>query len=918
MGGDTSEKVENDEVPTFRPIWEEVGRRLRWLTGVQEEILDEVPSERSKYNGVAWTMVGTAALATVGMALLIQLISDLPLLLVLLGALGWGAFILGIDYLVVSQIDDKTVLFELEPIRRFRSPHRQVADRTGPRQRIFVRAFLATFLGLAVGESLVLTAFKTAAEKSLDKVELARLQSNVCSANQALVVYRPAAALKDCVTPPATPAADQPASPVVTTTTSTNTTTVTTTTLEAATVPTVPKPDLKVYDTTSLEADLNEAEERVTFFVAAAACEDNPTNVPEARRLELGCTGNGGRRKNWREKIDLKVDWEKKRDDLLARIKKKDEDRQSAIDAQTVANNKLATDFAAQKLKTQADQAELDKKSKEQQAADDKADRGKRDADEKTDKDRVDAEYNSPEAKQALENQKAALQERTLFEQGKKPIYGLSERFDATESAVDWRIRWALRLLFIIVDMAPVLMKLTLSTSVVEKKTVMRRQALLYADVAVLDALEEKHFEGQEWDLPPPSPAPKPKFGSRFAFWRGKIADRVAAVDDPTPDSPGEEKDGDDEPPTADTGNRIFIDARTYIREGLVGSGAFAQVYRVKVDPSLGVRFPLVVKLPKRGSKAKELLATELQLYKQLRSGKGVTTMYGGDAKGILLRYYPRTSIDRWYFSEGSSQTFTLQDWVQWMTDISSGLQSIWSENHVHGDGKPANILLTGSTPTVPFSGTSVQENQAVVTDLGSAVEFGDRPTTYSYGFTAPEYLLKRGRSATATPFGDIYSFLGATSYYLLSGGIVPWLDQLKLRRDDLKSNPMDRVKKQWLKAVRTNPITPLRNLNAEVPEFVSAQVESWMATDPEGRLELANHARRAWAVSQYRWDISGIGGRLTEQIASLNSRLEDEADSDRHVFGTRHRLAFAPEEFPDDTFENDEHSFADDEGDDL
>lgn len=524
--GDEQSRTRGGRVSLTR-ITADIGRRVRWLTGVREDLLDQVPSERARYNGLAWTMIGTASLAAVGMAILISQISDASIVTSIVAASGWGVFILGIDYLVVSHIDDKKVMRHIYPL----VDDDRVAEgggekNTTARNRTIVRLVLATFLGLTVGESLVLAAFSSAANDSLNVDERARLQQELCDVNGELVVYRPDLRVPGCgsfvAAPAGSPAAGSPA-------TSTATTQVEPTRDESAvpptatpgpsTAPTLPKPDLSVYDTADLQAQLQEAESKIQYYVEAATCEDVPRGFSEERRTFLLCSGQGGQGRNWREKIAQKDHWTAERDRIQGLVAAADEARRGAQAEYDKANAQLAAKFEAQKAEETAaarQRAELDAESK-RQIADAAAVAAQ--AEEEAAAALRDERANSPAAV-LLAQRQLDTQQRLQDLAAGDVKYGLNERFEATEQTVDPRIKWALRLLFVLVDMTPILLKMTLEPSTVEKMVVMERRGVLYPHVTRLKKIEDDFMADELAEMTRRSPARAPSLaGATLATW---------------------------------------------------------------------------------------------------------------------------------------------------------------------------------------------------------------------------------------------------------------------------------------------------------------------------------------------------------------------------------------------------------------
>lgn len=118
-----------------------LGRWLRVLTGVDEDLLDRVWEERARYTGLGAIVLGTAVMATLSMLDALDQIFGPAWLGLLLVALFWGAFICAIDRWLIS------------------STH---GLRTS-RWRVFLpRIILAVLFGIIIATPLLLTVFGSA------------------------------------------------------------------------------------------------------------------------------------------------------------------------------------------------------------------------------------------------------------------------------------------------------------------------------------------------------------------------------------------------------------------------------------------------------------------------------------------------------------------------------------------------------------------------------------------------------------------------------------------------------------------------------------------------------------------------------------------------------------------------------------
>ncbi|MBS2035608.1 protein kinase [bacterium] len=162
---------------------------------------------------------------------------------------------------------------------------------------------------------------------------------------------------------------------------------------------------------------------------------------------------------------------------------------------------------------------------------------------------------------------------------------------------------------------------------------------------------------------------------------------------------------------------------------------------------------------------------------------------------------------------------------VIWLEEICRGLSYIHSKGILHGDLKPANLLLDG-------------QGRLRLADFGQS--FATQSGGYNLGtlgYMPPEQILRALDKGNADPSAawDIYA-LGATAYRLLTGQ-VPRLQNRT--RSALESYTM-KQRLQFAFEVSQNPLCPLREL--------APQVDSELAAIIEGCLEPLSEFRYASA----------------------------------------------------------------------
>lgn len=121
-----------------------LGRRLRVLAGVDEDLLARLAPERPWYTGVGGVVLGTATIAGFSMWFAVSQAIGYTHVLVTVPALVWALFILNLDRWLVSR------------------PHGSGWGRRIP--GLVMRLVVSAFLGLVIAEPLVMRVFETAIE----------------------------------------------------------------------------------------------------------------------------------------------------------------------------------------------------------------------------------------------------------------------------------------------------------------------------------------------------------------------------------------------------------------------------------------------------------------------------------------------------------------------------------------------------------------------------------------------------------------------------------------------------------------------------------------------------------------------------------------------------------------------------------
>lgn len=402
------EIIGRDEFLGYAPRIRKVNTLTRLLTRLSGGDPDEIqkyPDERPRYIGLGWTMLMTSAFAMVGMAVLLTQISDIPLLLRLLAAAGWGVFVLGIDYVVVGFVDAPRILADALSLPGPRSR----GIRWPTVIRTVIRLVFAVIVGIAVGESLVIGAFSSTADAYMDTRAATETKARLCLVETTLSNYRPEVVPGPyCRQQLEVGVRGDPQ---------------TTTSLPVTTVA----------PPTGTEAQIRADHERlaildqqIKFQSDRAQCELYPQVFTPDQIAALACSNRSGNGSAHQAALDQLSNLQSEKDAVVSRL---DTLARTTADSATIIS-RMQADSARAKA-----QIELDRR----------------------------------DSKEAID---AAAQKTTLegdlqriLAPGPAKRYSLSERFEATQKAVNPWIRWGLYMLFILADMAPVLMKITMGPS---------------------------------------------------------------------------------------------------------------------------------------------------------------------------------------------------------------------------------------------------------------------------------------------------------------------------------------------------------------------------------------------------------------------------------------------------------------------
>ncbi|KAH9811253.1 kinase-like domain-containing protein [Melampsora americana] len=202
---------------------------------------------------------------------------------------------------------------------------------------------------------------------------------------------------------------------------------------------------------------------------------------------------------------------------------------------------------------------------------------------------------------------------------------------------------------------------------------------------------------------------------------------------------------------------------------------------------------------------------------------------------------------------------FNETDTRKMITDLTSAVLHIHSQNIVHRDLKPENLFVRGTAPKPPFDLVIADFGVAVILPSSDAMING---VCGSPGYTAPEVYQRR-------PYGkavDIWS-LGVITFILLCGRF-PFA---KLQGPEFLEEIMDQTKRTKNGTIK---LPKAFGLSQEAEEFIGACLQ----IDPEKRLTAEEALNHKWLVGP-----DSIKPLKTKPSKPLSNRLSP-TDSETEV----------------------------------
>ncbi|MGE0488750.1 MAG: WD40 repeat domain-containing serine/threonine protein kinase [Vulcanimicrobiota bacterium] len=253
-----------------------------------------------------------------------------------------------------------------------------------------------------------------------------------------------------------------------------------------------------------------------------------------------------------------------------------------------------------------------------------------------------------------------------------------------------------------------------------------------------------------------------------------------------------------------------------YRLEGLLGRGAFGQVYR-GVQQSTGQ--PVAIKVLSGRPEALTQWQREVERLSRVSEHPNIVTLL--DARLDHEPPYLVTPLLSASLEERVPEA-DIEQVVLWFWQIAQALQAVHGRGILHCDLKPSNILLG-------------EEGQARVVDFGKAVELeGDAVRLGTFWYMPPEQAQLPSESVQAPDVAwDVYA-LGATIYRLLTGR-PPRADQQARARLG-ETEPAHEKMALYRSLLKASELVSVTRFNPQVDRCLAAIVERCLELSPERR----------------------------------------------------------------------------------
>jgi hypothetical protein len=288
-----------------------------------------------------------------------------------------------------------------------------------------------------------------------------------------------------------------------------------------------------------------------------------------------------------------------------------------------------------------------------------------------------------------------------------------------------------------------------------------------------------------------------------------------------------------------------------YIIEGELGRGGMGVVYSAR-DLALGRKVALKVLAPDLAGDPLFVVRfkEESRLAAAVEHPNVVPIYETGEDDGslfIAMRFVPGTDLRALVDAAGPVAPELALHFLQ---QIAAGLDAVHAGRLIHGDIKPANVLVTEP------------DGQAYLTDFGLAREAASGTTAMTRGevvigtldYMAPE----RFRGEGVDERGDIYSL--AALLYQLVAGEAPFADR---RTNEAK--------------MYAHVNTPPPRVGPSVPSALNAVIRRGMSKDPRKRFQSAGDLARAATAAIGHKNVRGrhrSRGRAEAATGALTVRL--------------------------------------------
>jgi tetratricopeptide (TPR) repeat protein len=281
---------------------------------------------------------------------------------------------------------------------------------------------------------------------------------------------------------------------------------------------------------------------------------------------------------------------------------------------------------------------------------------------------------------------------------------------------------------------------------------------------------------------------------------------------------------------------------------GVGGMGAVYQAWDAELSVAVALKVIRVDRQHAASDEAEKRFKQELLLARQVTHKNVVRIHDLGEIDGIKYITMPYVQGSDLASLLRKGGKMPIAEALPIVRQIAAGLQAAHEAGVVHRDLKPANIMISGKA----------EERQALIMDFGISAS-ADADTSGTVVGTL-EYMAPEQAKGQTDARSDLYAF-GLIAYEMLTGPRLIPTATAQARIDAMKQRFRE-------------GLSPLRMLDATIPEPLESLVMKCVASDPEARFQTAAELGTALGRLNDTGKLIPIARRLTKPMMAATAAV--------------------------------------------